>query len=70
MSSEQGVFELVEGTRVQIDGLPYFVKGRAEVTGFVKPNTKCVLVACLELSATNDMITGREQAADHIKNAS
>lgn len=47
------VFELAEGTRVQIDGLPYFVKGRAEVAGFVKPNSLACEARYGELSATN-----------------
>ena len=56
LPTEHSVFELVEGTRVQIDGLPYFVKGRAEVTGFVKPNSLACEARCGELSATNDQV--------------
>ena len=56
MSNEASVFELAEGTRVQIDGLPYFVKGCAVVTGFVKPNTEACAERVGRLSATNDQV--------------
>ncbi len=56
MSNEQSVFELAEGTRVQIDGLPYFVKGRAEVVGFVEPNSMACAEWVGESVATNDQV--------------
>ena len=53
MSKVSEVFELVEGTRVQIDGLPYFVKGTAFVRGFVVPNSRAAGHISGSSSATN-----------------